>query len=91
FDTSEEFEAHYDSEHRHVCSICHRVLLSDRYLSLHVSEVHDSYFKTLVEHNRRAYECFVDRCPRTFKTLHERKHHLIDIHSFPPDYDWDVV
>ena len=44
----EDFEGHYNTRHTASCSVCSRVYPTSRLLSIHVSEVHDSFFKAKV-------------------------------------------
>lgn len=44
----EDFENHYNARHTASCSVCSRVYPTSRLLSIHVSEVHDSFFKAKV-------------------------------------------
>lgn len=44
----EGFEDHYNGSHTASCSVCHKAYPTQRLLSIHVSEVHDSYFKAKV-------------------------------------------
>ena len=43
-----EFEDHYNARHTACCSVCSRVYPTSRLLSIHVSEVHDSFFQAKV-------------------------------------------
>lgn len=44
----EDFENHYNARHTASCSVCSRVYPTSRLLSIHVSEVHDSFFQAKV-------------------------------------------
>ena len=44
----EGFEDHYFARHTASCSVCSRVYPTQRLLSIHVSEVHDSFFQAKV-------------------------------------------
>lgn len=44
----EEFEDHHNARHTASCSVCSRVYPTSRLLSIHVSEVHDSFFQAKV-------------------------------------------
>jgi hypothetical protein len=39
------FEGHYNSVHRHVCSVCRRTLPSNHLLDIHLLENHDAMFQ----------------------------------------------
>ncbi|XP_031691781.1 zinc finger protein 511 isoform X1 [Oncorhynchus kisutch] len=49
FSTVEDYEHHYNTLHRHVCSSCQRSLPSARLLDIHIQEWHDSLFSILAE------------------------------------------
>lgn len=44
----ENFEDHYTARHTASCSVCPRVYPTQRLLSIHVSEAHDSFFQAKV-------------------------------------------
>ncbi|KAI8929309.1 hypothetical protein BC831DRAFT_396552 [Entophlyctis helioformis] len=90
FETAAAYEAHYDAAHVNVCSQCHRILPTDHLLHLHLLEVHDSYFAVLAS-RQHSYECFVEGCPRKSLTPKARSRHLVDVHKYPPRFDFDVV
>ncbi|XP_053731107.1 zinc finger protein 511 [Synchiropus splendidus] len=86
--TLEEYEHHYNSLHRHVCSSCHRALPTARLLDIHIQEWHDSLF-TILAQRQNMYQCLVEGCEDKFKTSVHRKDHLIRIHKYPPDFRFD--
>ena len=47
FRSVEEYEHHYNSLHRHVCSACRRSFPSARLLDVHIEEWHDPVFNIL--------------------------------------------
>ena len=47
FRSVEEYEHHYNSLHRHVCSACRRSFPSARLLDVHIEEWHDAMFTIL--------------------------------------------
>ena len=47
FRSVEEYEHHYNSLHRHVCSACRRSFPSARLLDVHIEEWHDAMFDIL--------------------------------------------
>jgi hypothetical protein len=81
-------ESHYNSVHRHVCSVCHRSLPSNFLLELHIQETHDSFFAVLSE-KKPSYQCFLNTCPHLSSTSAERRDHAIKQHKFPPDFRFD--
>ncbi|KAJ0067180.1 hypothetical protein NL108_012912, partial [Boleophthalmus pectinirostris] len=90
FKTLQEYEHHYNSLHRHVCCICRRSLPTARLLDIHIQEWHDSLFAVLAQ-KQDMYQCLVEGCGRTFRTIKERKDHLIIIHKYPPDFRFDKI
>jgi len=83
-----ECEAHYDSVHRHSCSVCHRSLPSSHLLDLHIAENHDSFFSVLSE-KKPSYQCFLPTCLHLSWTSEERRDHAIKQHKFPHDFRFD--
>ncbi|KAK2921932.1 zinc finger protein 511 isoform X1 [Channa argus] len=88
FSTLEEYEHHYNSLHRHVCSSCRRSLPSAWLLDIHIQEWHDSLFAILAR-SQDMYQCLVEGCGQRFSTSKHRKDHLIRIHKYPPDFRFD--
>jgi len=83
-----ECEAHYDTKHRHSCSVCHRSLPSSHLLDLHLAENHDSFFSVLAE-KKPMYQCFLPTCLQLSWTSEERRDHAIKQHKFPHDFRFD--
>jgi len=83
-----ECEAHYNSVHRHSCSVCHRSLPSSHLLDLHIAENHDSFFSVLSE-KKPSYQCFLPTCLLLSWTSEERRDHAIKQHKFPHDFRFD--
>ncbi|XP_021435781.2 zinc finger protein 511 isoform X4 [Oncorhynchus mykiss] len=88
FSTVEDYEHHYNTLHRHVCSSCQRSLPSARLLDIHIQEWHDSLFSILAE---RQDMCLVEGCGSKFRTREQRKDHVIKIHKYPSDFMFDKV
>ncbi|CAL8258436.1 unnamed protein product [Lota lota] len=88
FRSVEEYEHHYNSLHRHVCSACRRSFPSARLLDIHIEEWHDPMFNILAQ-SRDMYQCLVEGCGLKFRTSKQRKDHLIKIHKYPPDFRFD--
>ncbi|TKY63055.1 Zinc finger, C2H2 [Spatholobus suberectus] len=84
----EDFENHYNARHTASCSVCSRVYPTSRLLSIHVSEVHDSFFQAKVARGYDMYECLVERCGLKFKSYNSRQQHLVDKHKFPTSFDF---
>lgn len=49
FDTLEDYEHHYHTLHRNMCSFCKRAFPSGHLLDIHILEWHDSLFQILSE------------------------------------------
>uniref|UniRef100_A0A8C7IIS8 C2H2-type domain-containing protein n=1 Tax=Oncorhynchus kisutch TaxID=8019 RepID=A0A8C7IIS8_ONCKI len=90
FSTVEDYEHHYNTLHRHVCSSCQRSLPSARLLDIHIQEWHDSLFSILAE-RQDMYQCLVEGCGSKFRTRDQRKDHMIKIHKYPSDFMFDKV
>jgi spore coat polysaccharide biosynthesis predicted glycosyltransferase SpsG len=59
-------------------------------LHLHLLEVHDSFFKVRKE-RLDMYECFVDTCLVKSANLVLRNEHLVNVHLYPHNFNFDVV
>ncbi|KAJ1685544.1 hypothetical protein LUZ63_016934 [Rhynchospora breviuscula] len=84
----EEFEDHYNTRHMASCSVCSRVYPTSRLLSIHISEVHDSFFQAKVARGFPMYECLVEGCGANLKSYKSRQRHLIDKHRFPSSFEF---
>ncbi|XP_045709831.1 zinc finger protein 511 isoform X1 [Phyllostomus hastatus] len=88
FDTLEDFEHHYHTQHRNTCSFCKRAFPSGHLLDIHILEWHDSLFQILSE-RQDMYQCLVEGCTEKFKTSKDRKDHLVRRHLYPADFRFD--
>ncbi|KAL7715480.1 C2H2-type domain-containing protein [Entamoeba marina] len=77
----EDIQLHYTSTHYFVCSLCGKNLQCGLYLDIHISEIHDSFFKVNSLHTP-SYRCFVGGCPCKFSTTEERRKHLMEHHHW---------
>lgn len=84
----EGFEDHYNARHSASCSVCSRVYPTQRLLSIHVSEAHDSFFQAKVARGFAMYECLVETCGLKFKSYKARHQHLVDKHKFPASFEF---
>lgn len=57
FDSLLQYEMHYNSSHRYICSECRKRLPSPHLLDLHISETHDSFF--LAQTQRNPMVCYI--------------------------------
>uniref|UniRef100_A0A8D0W113 Zinc finger protein 511 n=1 Tax=Sus scrofa TaxID=9823 RepID=A0A8D0W113_PIG len=88
FDVLEDYEHHYHTLHRNVCSFCKRAFPSGHLLDTHILEWHDSLFQILAE-RQDMYQCLVEGCPERFRTSRDRKEHLVTGHLYPADFRFD--
>lgn len=82
-----QHEAHYETSHRNRCSACGRSFPTNRLLDLHLSEVHDSFFKAMAE-RRAMYVCLVEGCLQVFSSSGKRHGHLVQVHRYPESFDF---
>ncbi|KAJ1433626.1 hypothetical protein B484DRAFT_447192 [Ochromonadaceae sp. CCMP2298] len=73
--------------HQHQCSVCGKSFLSDRQLSIHISELHDSYFAAMAQRSP-SFECLVEACTVMSWSDTERRKHLLGDHKFHPSFDF---
>ncbi|KAJ3671851.1 hypothetical protein LUZ60_007930 [Juncus effusus] len=88
-DSLDDFESHYNTRHSASCSVCFRVYPTDRLLSIHISETHDSFFQAKVSRGFPMYECLVEGCTVKLKSSKSRHQHLIDKHKFPSSFQFN--
>src|SRR5690554_5162526 len=65
---SRQLDAHYRAMHQFQCNECSKIFLSARLLDIHISEMHDSFFKTMAE-RQPMYVCLIEGCPETFRCV----------------------
>ena len=82
-----QHEAHYETSHRNLCSTCGCSFPTHRLLDLHLSELHDSFFKAMAE-RRPMYVCLVEGCPDVFESSKKRHAHLVGVHRYPKSFDF---
>ncbi|XP_058831373.1 protein lethal(2)k10201 [Topomyia yanbarensis] len=86
----QDYESHYNSQHRYTCGECKKTLPSGHLLDLHLSETHDSYFAAQVQSGKRPmYDCFLEECPHKSRDSLERRDHCIKEHKFPHNFRFD--
>mmetsp|Transcript_13461 Transcript_13461/g.22457 ORF Transcript_13461/g.22457 Transcript_13461/m.22457 type:complete len:364 (+) Transcript_13461:48-1139(+) len=88
FHSLSKYEEHKFKYHQHICSVCSRSFLTDRLLSIHISELHDHYFAAMVRKKKATYECLVEGCTTLLWSDEERRCHLISHHAYHPSYDF---
>lgn len=76
---------HYNQYHFHTCVECNRSFPGERLLSLHISELHDSYFHVM-SLKKPSYVCLVDGCDLLSISDEARTLHLKISHLFPESF-----
>ncbi|XP_026808576.1 zinc finger protein 511 [Rhopalosiphum maidis] len=85
FTSMADYDSHYNSNHRYTCTYCRKLLQSAHLLDLHLSELHDNFFKACSE-KKPMFKCFVETCQTLFWNSEERKTHCINIHKMPKSF-----
>ncbi|XP_025206059.1 zinc finger protein 511 [Melanaphis sacchari] len=85
FTSMTDYDLHYNSNHRYTCSYCRKLLQSAHLLDLHLSEVHDNFFKACSA-KKPMFKCFVETCNTLFWNPEERNLHCIDIHQISKSF-----
>lgn len=85
FTSVQQYEIHYNTLHRHVCSSCKKLFPTNYLLELHMLESHDSLFLLLAE-KQNMFQCLVEGCNSKFKDESERKSHLTECHHYPHNF-----
>lgn len=85
------YEAHYQKQHCNVCFTCRKVFPSLRMMDLHISEVHDPFFRLKKEKGEKIFKCFIENCQESFINVKKRKKHLIGDHFYPKEYHFGVI
>lgn len=91
FVSAEEFDIHYTKEHTNRCVSCGKNLPSAHYLNLHHDERHNPLRAELAEKGDKTYKCLVEDCDKLCSSPQKRRLHLIDKHSFPKAYNFQVT
>ncbi|KAG8700176.1 hypothetical protein FRC09_006127 [Ceratobasidium sp. 395] len=94
-----ELEAHYAKYHTHICQegACHqepggaKIFPDARLLGLHQTEYHDEIAALKNERGEKIFACFLESCPKKFRTPKGRRLHLISVHSYPKLYFFAVT
>ncbi|EGW30350.1 uncharacterized protein SPAPADRAFT_143393 [Spathaspora passalidarum NRRL Y-27907] len=91
FQNYNEYEHHIITFHDNVCTTCHRNFPNDHYLNLHIDEYHNPFIQISHERGNAVYRCLVANCPDMFVSSSEREQHLIRAHSYPSDFQFDII
>ncbi|KAJ1306498.1 hypothetical protein OPQ81_007500 [Rhizoctonia solani] len=86
-----ELEEHYKKYHTHICQEgdCRnepggaKIFPDARMLELHQKEYHDELAMIKNERGESIFACFLESCPKKFRTPKGRRLHLIDVHGYP--------
>ncbi|KAG0373682.1 hypothetical protein BGX24_011386 [Mortierella sp. AD032] len=63
----------------------------EKWLVLHIREIHDVLVRIQRERGERTYQCYVDGCDRACSTPQKRRMHLIDKHQYPKHFNFSIV
>ena len=91
------YELHYAARHTHQCALCDKTFTTERLLSIHVEERHDTYFAARLaareqrrgaggEEREKLLRCLAAECPENFATRRARRRHMIRDHCFPENF-----
>ncbi|KEP49828.1 putative C2H2 type zinc finger protein [Rhizoctonia solani 123E] len=86
-----ELEEHYKKYHTYICleGNCRnepggaKIFPDARMLELHQTEYHDELATIKNERGESIFACFLESCPKKFRTPKGRRLHLIDVHGYP--------
>lgn len=88
FNAVQELINHFNAVHKNKCSICRKSFPTSKILDIHILESHDNYFKAL-SLKKQMYKCLVDDCEKVFWRSSDRKNHLIAVHHFPNNFQFN--
>ncbi|CAG8557414.1 8686_t:CDS:2 [Paraglomus brasilianum] len=91
FPTAAAYESHYNASHRYVCLECKAVFPKQRFLELHLNEIHSTFVQLRSERGEKVYECFVEGCKKKFSTVKMRRLHTIDAHKYPKQFYFPII
>ncbi|KAF9169477.1 hypothetical protein BGX21_001326 [Mortierella sp. AD011] len=91
FSSAAAYEHHYETNHRHICLNCKKSFPGEKWLELHLHEIHDTLVKIKRERGEKTYRCFVDGCDRLCSAPDKRRRHLIDKHQYPKSFNFNIV
>lgn len=88
FSSLTEYESHYNSVHKNVCSICRRFYPTNHLLDIHLLEWHDSMFE-LMALKQPMFQCLIPTCSVKLTNRKQRKDHMIKVHKYPSNFRFD--
>lgn len=91
FHSMTAYEHHYETNHRYICLSCKKPFPSQKFLDIHLREVHDMLVRIRRERGEKTYQCFVEGCDRVCSSSIKRRMHLIDKHKYPKQFNFDIV
>ncbi|KAF9122745.1 hypothetical protein BGX30_001803 [Mortierella sp. GBA39] len=91
FSSAAMYEHHFETNHRHICQTCKKAFPGEKWLILHIREIHDVLVRIQRERGERTYQCYVDGCDKLCMTPQKRRMHLIDKHHYPKHFNFSIV
>ncbi|KAG0065403.1 hypothetical protein BGZ90_001791 [Linnemannia elongata] len=91
FSSAAMYEHHFETNHRHICQTCKKAFPGEKWLILHIREIHDVLVRIQRERGERIYQCYVDGCDKLCMTPQKRRMHLIDKHHYPKHFNFSIV
>lgn len=88
FNSLAEYESHYNSVHKNVCSVCRRFYPTSHLLDIHLLEWHDTMFELLAE-KQPMFQCLIPSCSTKLSSRKQRKDHMIKVHKYPSNFRFD--
>lgn len=87
----DQFEAHYQKHHCHICHECLANFPTNQFLELHIEENHDPFFPARLDRGEKVYRCFSEYCSIRFSSSSSRRRHLENDHQYPPEFRFNIV
>ncbi|KAI8602023.1 hypothetical protein EDD21DRAFT_304305, partial [Dissophora ornata] len=91
FPNAAAYEHHYETNHRYICETCKKPFPGEKWLELHLREVHDVMVRIKRERGEKTYQCFVEGCDRMCSTPQKRRRHMIDKHHYPKWFNFAII
>ncbi|GAA95074.1 uncharacterized protein L969DRAFT_95952 [Mixia osmundae IAM 14324] len=83
---SAELASHHRQRHAHICHECRKTFPDEHFLSLHLTERHDTMTMLKRERGDKTFACFQAACKHVSQTPKQREVHLIEEHQYPRDF-----
>lgn len=93
FDLYLRYEGHITSNHSYICQECFHRFPNKWFLELHIDENHNPFNKIIQEKGGKIFKCFLynNGCQKICSTPKKRRLHMIDKHSYPQNYNWNII